>query len=164
MDEIERFIDPRYRTTTNEMPLGTSDIAPGETRCMACGGGIFKQFGTATVACRTTAAIGFDQDALLLQASDVRHADEDFEPGWFECVSCRIEDRDLAEIAESRPWEIGARAVLPDGTEAHIHAIGRDRTMGKHREPTAICRGATYLLRDLRPIKPVHPDQLALPV
>ena len=89
---------------------------------------------------------------------------KDFEPGWFECVSCGIEDRDLAEIAESRPWEIGARAVLPDGIEAHIQAIGRDRTMGKHREPTAICRGATDLLRDLRRIKPVHPDQLALPV
>jgi hypothetical protein len=164
MDDIERFIDPRRVSTWHEMPLGTWDIAAGETRCMACGGDVFEQFGTAIVTCRIAAVVGFDQDALLLQASDVLCADDDFEPLGFECASCGIEARDLAEIAESRPWEIGARAVLPDGTEAHIEAIGRDRTMGNHREPTAMCGGATYLLRDLRPIKPFHPDQLALPI
>jgi len=74
------------------------------------------------------------------------------------------EDRDLANIAESRAWAIGARALLRDGTEARVQAIGPDRVLGNHCEPTAVCSGAIYLVRELRAIDPLHPRQLVLPV
>ena len=100
------------------------------------------------------------------RAAGVRdlYVDEDFEPVGYRCGSCGIEDRDLGNIAESSPWTIGTRAVLPDGTEARVEAIGPDRIMGNYREPTAICADASYLVRDLRTIDHVHADQLALQV
>ena len=163
MDECDRFIDPRYEPIRRELPLGDRDVA-GETRCRACGSASFEQLGTATVACQVKPVAGFDRNVLVLQASNVVYVDEDFEPGGYRCGSCGIEDRDLGNIAESSPWTIGTRAVLPDGTEARVEAIGPDRIMGKHREPTAICAGTVYLVRDLRTIDHVHADQLALQV
>ena len=88
----------------------------------------------------------------------------DFEPSRYRCASCDIDVVDLADLADSRPWAIGARALLPDGTEARVDAIGQDRMVGNHREPTAVCAGATYLLRDLGALDRVHHAQLALPV
>jgi hypothetical protein len=162
MDECERFIDPRYQPMIYELPIGVTD-RQGETRCSACGAGTLEQLGRATVACAIRAVVGYGQDALVLQASDVVCVDDDFEPDGFRCSACGIEG-DLDAIAESRPWTIGARALLPDGSEARIQAIGPDRVVGRHREPTAICAGATYLVRDLRTIDPVHAEQLALPI
>ena len=92
------------------------------------------------------------------------YVDDDFEHVAFRCSACGLEDHDLADVAESQPWTVGARAVLPDETETHIEAIGPDRIMGNHREPTAVCAGATYLVRDLRPIDGIHADRLVLSV
>jgi hypothetical protein len=161
MDGCERVIDPRYEPTIQEMPF-IADL-PGQTRCCACGAGTIEQLGRATIACEIRAVAGFGQDVLVLEASDVVCVEADFEPSGYRCGACGIA-RDLAAIAKSRPWTIGTRALLPDGTEARIQAIGPDRMIGRHREPTAICAGATYLLRDLRRVDPIHADQLALPI
>jgi hypothetical protein len=161
MDECDRYIDPRYEPIRRELPLGDLDVA-GETRCRACGSASFEQLGTATVACQVKTVVGFGREVLVLQASEVVYVDEDFEPVGYRCSSCGLEDCDLGNIAESSPWTIGARVVLPDETEARVEAIGPDRIVGNHREPTAICAGTTYLLRDLRAIDHVHAYQLAL--
>jgi hypothetical protein len=108
--------------------------------------------------------VGFENEVLEFQASDTFAACCDFEPSRYRCASCDVDVFDLADLVDSRPWAIGARAVLPDGTEARVEATGPDRIVGRHREPTAVCAGATYLLRDLRALDRVHPEQLALPV
>jgi hypothetical protein len=161
MDECDRFIDPRYEAMTTELPLAESDAA-GTTRCRRCGGGSFEQIGTATVACRISTVAGFGSEVILLQASDIACVDADMDACGYRCASCGTEAHDLADIAESRPWTLGARALLPDGTEARVETAGRDRIMGNHREPTAVCAGVTYLLRDLRAVDDVHVEQLAL--
>ena len=88
----------------------------------------------------------------MLQASDVVCVDDDFEHAGYRCTACGIEAGDLTDIAEPVRGRFGSRALLPDGTEARIQAIGPERMVGRHREPTAICAGATYLVRNLRPI------------
>jgi hypothetical protein len=163
MDESDRYIDPRYEAVTTELALAETEPA-GTTRCRRCGGGSFKQIGTATVACRLNAVIGFDREVVLLQESDIVCIDADMDVFGYLCASCGTEAHDLADIAESRPWTIGARAVLPDGTETRVEAIGPDRIVGNHREPTAVCAGTVYLVRELSAIDHVHANQLALPV
>jgi hypothetical protein len=162
MDECDRYINPRHEALATELPLAETD-PPGTARCRRCGGGLFEQVGTATVACRISAVVGFDREVLLLQASDIVCVDADMDAFGYRCASCGSETHDLADIAELRPWTIGARALLPDGTEASVEAMGPDRIIGLHREPTAICAGATYLLRHLRAVDHVHVEQLALP-
>jgi hypothetical protein len=162
MDECDRYIDPDAEAVTAELSLAESDPA-GATRCRRCGGDSFEQIGTATVACRISTVAGFDREVVLLQASDTVCVDADMDVFGYRCAACGREADDLADIAESRPWTIGARALLPDGTEARVEATGPDRVIGRHREPTAICAGATYLLRDLRAVDHVHAEQLAFP-
>ena len=55
------------------------------------------------------AAAGFDRNVLVLQASEVVYADEDFEPVGYRCSSCGIEDRDLG-TSRSRDRGRSARA------------------------------------------------------
>jgi hypothetical protein len=91
-------------------------------------------------------------------------AEEDFEPIGFRCAFCGTGADELGDIAAGQPWAIGARAVLPDGTQAIIEAVGPEWILGSHREPTAVCAGAVYRVRDLRAVDSIHPDQLAFVV
>jgi hypothetical protein len=160
MDDCERFIDAGCEPPTYELPLA-EDTGPGQVRCGCCGGNSFERIGIGTVAFRIKVTVGFENEVLELQPSDTFAACCDFEPSRYRCVLCDVDAFDLADLADARPWAIGARAVLPDGSEARVEAIGPDRIVGRHREPTAVCAGATYLLRDLCALDPLHPEQLA---
>lgn len=162
VDTCEHFIDALYAITPCDVPVAESANA-GEVRCRRCGDNTFEQIGTATVAYKVVPVAGFDHQATPFRASDLMCFDDDLEPLGYRCASCGIYDHDLTGVAEMRPWEIGARTVLPDGTESRVEAVGPDRVVGNHREPTAVCGGGLYLLRELLPIEPVHPEQLSIP-
>jgi hypothetical protein len=135
MDDCERFIDAGCEPPTYELPL-VEDASPGPVRCGCCGGNSFERIGTGTLAYRLKVIVGFENEVLEFQASDTFAACCDFEPSRYRCAPCDSDDYDLADHADARPWALGARAVLPDGSEARIEAIGPDRIMGRHREPT----------------------------
>jgi hypothetical protein len=160
-DDADMLIDPYSLPELHQLPPSDGG-ATGEVRCV-CGWPSFERIGTATVSCAIRAVASFTNEVMTFETATAV-AEGNFEPIGYRWTLCGAAAHDLAEIAQSRPWRIGARAVLPDGTESLIEASGYDRVVGIHREPTAICGGATYLLRDLRAVDSVHPDQLALAV
>jgi hypothetical protein len=161
-DFCDEFIDQRSEPERHELKPSHA-AAPGEVRCSTCGWQSFERLGVATVTHTIQAIAGFANEVTIVQTSPVV-AEEDFQPTVYRCTWCGAAAYDFADVAVGRPWTIGARAVLPDGTAAIIEAAGPERIMGNHREPTAICAGAAYRVRDLVAVESIHPDQLAFVV
>jgi hypothetical protein len=65
------------------------------------------------------AEVGFEPEAIEHETTRSRGCPfDDFEHLMYRCRDCGSEGYHLDDIAECRPWEVGARAFLPDGTEA----------------------------------------------
>jgi hypothetical protein len=158
----DEFIDPSSEPERQAL-VPSCAAAAGEVRCRTCGWHSFERFGTATVTHAIRAVADFSSEVTIMQTAPPV-ANDDFELIGYRCTLCGAGTYDFADLAEGRPWMIGARAVLPDGTETIVVGAGPDRILGSHREPTAICAGATYLLRELQGVDSVHPDQLAFVV